>query len=272
MADRQAPAQAFGTVIGRSAVWKNIEAFANAWARPLTPGDGIPPDEVRNAEQRLGLRLPTALYEAYALFGRRADLTAMHNPLLTPDELLLDPSGELLVFRSENQGCAGWGIPLETLAHDDPPVGLFSDHLPDVSWTPYLDRVSWACAELVLSETVMARRYGPYGRECPATAAVVAAVEATCTPVDLPPCPAWYAPAEDSVRWYSAPGKLLCLEPAQDEPVPAESGPDESDRVSALVVVGRTEADVREVVEAVPGDWRAEEPVPEVEEEPFPGW
>ncbi|MEU3539294.1 hypothetical protein [Streptomyces paromomycinus] len=189
----------------------------------------------------------------------------MHNPLLTPDELLLDPSGELLVFRSENQGCAGWGIPLETLGHDDPPVGLFSDHLPDVSWTPYLERVSWACAELVLSETVMARRYGPYGRECPATAAVVAAVEATCTPVALPPCPAWYAPAEGPVRWYSAPGKLLCLEPGPDEPDPAEPVP-------ALVVVGRTEADVREVIAAVPGDWRAEEPMPEAEEEPFPGW
>ncbi|WP_157851482.1 SMI1/KNR4 family protein [Streptomyces monomycini] len=243
-------------------MWKSIEAFARAWARPLTPADGIPPGEVRKAEQRLGLRLPAALYETYALFGRRQDLTAVQNPLLLPDELLLDPSGELLVFRSENQGCAGWGIPLEKLAHDDPPVSLFSDCLPDASWLPYLDRVSSACAELVLSETVMARRYGPYGRECPATAVVVAAVEAMCAPVDLPPCPAWYHPEGDPVRWYSAPGKLLCLEPDPDESVPDGS---------VLVVVGRSEADVREVVAAVPGDWPAAEPVPRAEE-PFPGW
>ncbi len=65
MADREPPVQEFGTAMtGRSAVWKNIEAFANAWTRPLAPADGIPPDEVRNAKQRLGMRLPTALYEA----------------------------------------------------------------------------------------------------------------------------------------------------------------------------------------------------------------
>ncbi len=28
--------------------------------------------------------------------------------------------------------------PAEMLEHDDPPVGLFSDYLPDVSWTSYL--------------------------------------------------------------------------------------------------------------------------------------
>lgn len=132
MADRQHPARAFDTeMTGRAAVWKSIEVFAHAWARPLTPADGIPSPEVRKAEQRLGLRLPAALSEAYALFGRRRDLTAVQNSLLTPDELLLDPSGELLVFRSENQGGAGWGIPLEQPAHDDSPVSLFSDRLPD---------------------------------------------------------------------------------------------------------------------------------------------
>ncbi|MEU4203722.1 hypothetical protein AB0F64_27775 [Streptomyces sp. NPDC026294] len=139
----------------------------------------------------------------------------------------------------------GWGVPLEQVAHDDPPVSLFSDRLPDGSRTPYLDRVSSACTEPVLSETVMARRYGPYGRECPATAAVIRAAEAICTPVALPPCPAWYHPAGDPVRWYSAPGKLLCREPDADESVP---------HGSVLVVVGRSEADAREVVAAVPGE------------------
>ncbi len=248
MAERLDLAGAFGTeVTRRAAVWQFIETFAKTWATPLSPADGIPPSAVQHAENRLGCRLPPALREAYALFGRRTDLIAVHNPLLPPDELLLDPSGELLVFRSENQGCAGWGVPLDRLGDDDPPVGLFSDHLPDRGWRPYLDHVSLACAELVLSEAVMARRYGPYGRECPATAQVITAVEAAYRTIALPPCPPWYLPQGEPTRWFSAPGKLLCLEPDPDEP--------------GLVVVGQTETDVLEILAAVPGKWAPTEPV-----------
>ncbi|WP_158812928.1 hypothetical protein [Streptomyces rimosus] len=101
-------ARAFGAAATeREAVWKFVEAFAGSWSAPLSPADGIPPSEVRRAEERLGHSLPAALREAYGLFGRRADLVAVHSPLLAPEELLPDPSGELLVFRSENQGCAG---------------------------------------------------------------------------------------------------------------------------------------------------------------------
>ncbi|MEN2424204.1 SMI1/KNR4 family protein [Streptomyces rimosus] len=242
-------AQAFGAAApSRAAVWEFVEAFAESWMAPLSPADGIAPSEVRRAEERLGYPLPAALSEAYALFGRRTDLVAVHNPLLAPEELLLDPSGELLVFRSENQGCAGWGVPLDRLGDDDPPVGLFSDHLPGVAWKPYLDRLSLAFAELVLSEAAMAHRYGPCGRECPATAEAVAAVEATYQPIALPPCPAWYHPEGEPTRWFSAPGKLLCLEPDPVEPV--------------LAVAGQSETEVLEILATVPGAWSAVEPVP----------
>ncbi|WP_051854681.1 hypothetical protein [Streptomyces sp. NRRL B-1347] len=108
---------------------------------------------------------------------------------------------------------------------------------------------------MVLSETLMARRYGPYGRECLATAEAVAAVEAACAAVALPPCPAWYDPQGEPTRWFSAPGKLLCLEPSPTEPT--------------LVVIGQSPGDVLEIVATVPGEWPADEPVPYEEPAPF---
>ncbi|KOU22743.1 hypothetical protein ADK52_20220 [Streptomyces sp. WM6372] len=80
-----------------------------------------------------------------ALFGRRRDLVAQQNPLLEPDELLLDPSGELLVFRSENQGRARWGVALADLSREDPPVALFADRSP----APADSTSSTACRWLV---------------------------------------------------------------------------------------------------------------------------
>ncbi|MEV8530139.1 SMI1/KNR4 family protein [Streptomyces sp. NPDC052000] len=242
MADRFDVAQALAGASGdRAQVWEFAMEFAASWATPLSPSDGFVPTEVRRAEQRLGRWFPVALHEAYALFGRRNDLVAQHNPVLPPDELLFDPSGQLLVFRSENQGCAGWCVPLAQLSADDPPVVFFSDYLPDLAWEPFMPRLSLACTEAILSETVMSRRYGPTGRDCVATPGVLSSVEDQFEPVGLPGYPAWHSPAEPPVRWFSAVGKWLCLEPGN-------SGQD-------LVVVGRKEPDLLEVLEAIPGEW-----------------
>ncbi len=80
-------ARAFGAAAtSRAAVWEFVKAFAGSWTVPLSPADGIPPSEVRRAEERLGYPLPAVLSEAYALFGRRADLVAVHNLFLAQDE------------------------------------------------------------------------------------------------------------------------------------------------------------------------------------------
>lgn len=175
------------------------------------------------------------------MFGRRRDLVAQRNPLLEPDELLLDPSGELLVFRSENQGCAGWGVALADLCREDPPVALFGDRLPGSNRLHFLDRLSLACLETVLSEVAMASWAEGRGRTCQATPEVVACLEEKFAPVALPPYPAWFEPMGQPVRWFSASGLLLCLEPGLE-------GVD-------LVVTGRTWADVQRAVEAIPGAW-----------------
>ncbi|MFD9908709.1 SMI1/KNR4 family protein [Streptomyces sp. NPDC059063] len=240
MADRFDVAEALaGGCPTRAGAWAFIQGFAAAWSTPLSPADGFSSADVQRAEDYLGLRLPAALKEAYVLFGRRRDLVAQQNPLLKPDELLLDPSGELLVFRSENQGCAGWGVALSDLSGEDPPVALFGDRLPGSSRLHFLDRLSLACVQTVLSEA--ARASWTESRTCQATPEVVACLEEKFTPVAMPPYPAWFEPMGEPVRWFSASGLLLCLEPGSE-------GID-------LVATGRTTADLQRAVEAIPGSW-----------------
>ncbi|MFH8411194.1 SMI1/KNR4 family protein [Streptomyces sp. NPDC018019] len=242
MADRFNVAEALaGGCPTRADAWTFVHGFAAAWSAPLSPTDGFTSADVQRAEDRLGFRLPVALREAYALFGRRRDLVAQQNPLLEPDELLLDPSGELLVFRSENQGCAGWGVALADLSREDPPVALFGDRLPGSSRLHFLDRLSLACVEIVLSEAVMAGRIEGRSRICRATPEVVACLEEKFAPVALSPYPAWFEPKGQPVRWFSASGLVLCLEPGSE--------------VRDLVVTGMTTADVQRAVEAIPGAW-----------------
>lgn len=143
---------------GRAGAWALVEGFAAHWARPLGPGDGFTEAELDAAEARLGLRLPTALREAYRLFGRRADLTSNQDVLLTPDELyVLDGA---LVYRAENQGCAHWGVLLDDLAGpggEDPPTVVRPD-LADKSaerWEPWEERFSTAAAAMALYEKVL---------------------------------------------------------------------------------------------------------------------
>ncbi|MGM1060449.1 hypothetical protein [Saccharothrix sp. Mg75] len=88
----------------RDDAWRFIRWYAEHFAAPLEDGDG---HAVEEAEERLGVRLPAAVREAYALFGRRADLTSNQDELLAPDELLL--SGDVLVYRADHRARAHWG-------------------------------------------------------------------------------------------------------------------------------------------------------------------
>ncbi|MCX4749365.1 SMI1/KNR4 family protein [Kitasatospora sp. NBC_01287] len=139
----------------RAAAWRFIAEFAAYWRRPLAEDDGWCAAELDAAERRLGLRLPTALREALRLVGRRDDLTRNHNRLLRPDELFVHEGA--LVFREENQGCAHWGVLLADLDQDDPGTVVRPD-LADKSqerWESWTARVSLACVETVMFETVL---------------------------------------------------------------------------------------------------------------------
>lgn len=105
--------------------WEFIRRFVAAWHKPLVAMDGWSRSELRAAARDLSARFPTvpglpaALAEMYALLGRRADLTSNQDRLLDPTELCLDTTGEVLVVRRENQGCAQWGIRVDDLRHDE---------------------------------------------------------------------------------------------------------------------------------------------------------
>ncbi|MFF5536006.1 SMI1/KNR4 family protein [Streptomyces cinerochromogenes] len=117
-----------GGVQGRSGAWTFIQDFAAHWVgAALSSDDGWTEADLDAAEARLGLRLPTALREAYLLFGRRQDLTSNHDALLGPAQLHVDRAGEALVFRHENQGAASWGILLGSLQDADEDLCDFFD-------------------------------------------------------------------------------------------------------------------------------------------------
>jgi hypothetical protein len=199
--------EAAASLGSRHGAWRFIRRFAESWLTPLTDEDGWPEGDLQAAEEHLGVRLPPAIREAYGLFGRREDLTSVQDRLLGPDELQVDMTGEVLIYRLENQLVAAWGVPLAAMAQPDPPVVVARD-FEDVSWEPYLERFSLACVEMVLTESLFSapselsdnRELDP---------AAVALVEQRFARLAIPDYPLWALP-DGSVRWFAGPEVLLC--------------------------------------------------------------
>ncbi|MFC5647324.1 SMI1/KNR4 family protein [Kitasatospora cinereorecta] len=230
-------ARVLGEVVSdRGRVWGFLRAFAAAWSTPLSDDDGVPAGDLEQAEARLGLGLPPALRECYALLGTRADLTGNQDPLLPPDQLFVhDEFGGVLVFRAENQGCAYWGVRLADLGRDDPPVFVQSRD----GWLPFMSRLSLAVSELVLSESLFAP--GRFYNACELPADLIEVLPRRFARLGLPDYPLWTGNQESPVRWYSAPGVLLRL--------------DGLDAFSWLHAVCRTRADLEALEEALPARW-----------------
>jgi hypothetical protein len=191
----------------RQGAWRFIRRYTESWLTPLTDDDGWTEADLHAAEQRLGLRLPPAIREAYALFGRRQDLTSVQDRLLAPHELEVDMTGEVLVHRVENQSVAVWGVPLAAMDQPDPPV-VVARNFEDVGWEPFLERFSVACVEVVLSESLFSAPLQlSDNRELdPAEVALVGQLFARLA---LPDYPMWALPG-GAVRWFVGPEVLLC--------------------------------------------------------------
>jgi hypothetical protein len=191
----------------RQGAWRFIRRFAQSWLTPLTDADGWTEADLQAAEQRLGVRLPPAVREAYALFGRRQDLTSVQDRLLDPDQLEVDGTGEVLIYRVENQSVALWGVPLAALEQPDPPV-VMAPNFEDVGWEPFLERFSLACVEMVLSESLHSAPLGlSDNRELdPAGHALI---EQRFVRLAIPDYPLWALPG-GSVCWFAGPEVLLC--------------------------------------------------------------
>ncbi|MGW1093352.1 SMI1/KNR4 family protein [Streptomyces sp. NPDC002596] len=194
-----------GGVDGRSRAWDFVRRFADEWmGRPLQAEDGYTTAELDAAEAELGFELPTTLREGYTLFGRRNDLTRQQDPLVTPVGLYVDEGlGGVLVFRRENQDCASWGIPLDEIEQEDPPVVVESHE----GWLPFFDRMSVAWVELVLSESLFAP--GRLYDACELPNTLLPSLQAHYARVDLPDHPMWAGADDSPLHWYAAPGRLL---------------------------------------------------------------
>ncbi|MER5757822.1 SMI1/KNR4 family protein [Streptomyces sp. NPDC002082] len=223
-------------VEGRSGAWSFIKGFAAHWASALESGDGCTEDDLVAAEERLGVRLPVTMREAYLLFGRRLDLTSNHDVLLSPTELYVDEAKEALVFRHENQGASSWGILLDRLQDDDPAVFIRAD-LADKSaerWEGWLERLSLCFVEIVLSESVQAGEalcdfLDPDDDS-------IELLEENCVQLSFPAYP--IGEEEHATRWFLGQDVLL-----------------RDDDGMAILARGRTEEDLDRIRDQIPGDW-----------------
>jgi hypothetical protein len=121
-------------------VEKYIALVKRHIGRAPEPSDGVAPELIRHHEQRIGVRLPTALREYYRIAGVISSINQAHNRLATLEELGVED--RFLIFMAENQEVVHWGIPEDTCDTDDPEV-----------WQRNNDEVpGWYAAELSVSE------------------------------------------------------------------------------------------------------------------------
>jgi hypothetical protein len=120
------PSDLFGTLpAGTAERWRRLEALAAGWFDEPPSGEGVPEEELVAAEARLGVSLPRALREAYLRFGRRDELTLSNDDALLPPERLRIRGGVLFFWDGGDDRWNvedEWGIRVEDLALDDPPV------------------------------------------------------------------------------------------------------------------------------------------------------
>lgn len=104
--------------------WSLLKDFIAEWHGPLEDGDGYPASELDTAEQRLGLKLPTALRELYGFAGKFIEAFSVDPYAFTAlNELDFEEDDrEMLWLFAETQADISWGIRREDLTQDDPSV------------------------------------------------------------------------------------------------------------------------------------------------------
>jgi hypothetical protein len=228
---------------GRRDAWDFLRRFTEAWATCLNESSGCDDQELTAAERRLGLTLPAAVREGYALFGRRDDLTGNQDTLLRPDQLHFDEAGQVLVFRVENQAVAYWGIAAEDLRLDDPPVvfQLNASRSAPQPWRRFLDRFSLTCVEMVLAE-----HQSDHHDNRASDQATLELLERHYTRLAMPDYPLWAGtdypmpagPEAPPVRWFAGRDVLI-----------------RDDSRQWMWVAARTPEALQAVRHAMPGDW-----------------
>jgi hypothetical protein len=100
--------------------WALLDAFLAAWFPESPTPTGLDFADLETAERRLALRFPPALREWYGLYGARTDVWSLQDELWLPRRIRVEE--DVLTFCTENQGVVRWGIRVDDLHLEDPPV------------------------------------------------------------------------------------------------------------------------------------------------------
>ncbi|MFJ3877084.1 hypothetical protein ACIPW5_06455 [Streptomyces sp. NPDC090077] len=144
-----------------------------------------------------------------------------------------------LVFRRENQAVAEWAIREEHLEGDDPPVVFRRRDSHAQPWTPFLDRFSAACVEMVLSESLFAQ-YETRTDSRPLEESETIEAPPGFRRLAMPDYPMW-AVEGGVIRWFASADALL-----------------RDDAGEWLWALGLTAAGLDSVRVSLPGDWTTE--------------
>lgn len=99
-------------------------------SRPWRRSDGFSLKSLREAELRLGIKLPQSLRDLYQSMGRVDALCKAHNVIRQPDQLVLEEG--YLIFMDENQDVVTWGLPEGSVDVD--PIVWQRNNTPPTEW------------------------------------------------------------------------------------------------------------------------------------------
>lgn len=217
------------------AVCEIAERFVTEWFGPLAEADGCEPYEIEDVERKIGFSLPPALRWVYSKLGRRDDLLRRQDPLQEIENLGTDE--DVLVFRTENQRCALWGVRGSDVGQEDPAVVWKNPQDGDnARWESYQDRLSAAVLELIFSESMFS--HGRNVLHCEIEEGVLPDL-----PKEFEALPGldhvfWPIPEGPAVRWFGTTDALL-----------------RSDGETWLWLYARTPAALDHARGLLPGDW-----------------
>ncbi|MGC4896184.1 hypothetical protein [Micromonospora sp. DT31] len=221
------------------AVCHLIRRFLANW-QVLEVGEAPLPgaeEEVLLAERRLGFALPVALRWVFTHLGAENQVIGAQDPLVPPSLLRVDEDN-VLVYRTENQNCASWGIRREDIGKADPPVvwkNLQAD--AEEGWLRYHDRVSVDLLEMSMSEAMLTAGEQVIQMEIESGLPVL---PRGLVPLAIPEHVFWPVPDGAPVRWY---GIAECVI--------------RNDGDTWLWGFGRASADLDVARSALPGPWES---------------
>lgn len=196
-------AEVAAAAVERSAAWRFVQRFAEYWlGEPLAATSGVSAEQLDTREAALGVQLPPSVREFYGLFGRRHDLFSNQDVLLSVVQRQIYVDEGALIVRHENQGACRWGILLEHLGQEDPPVVVLAD-LADKSqerWAPWTKTFSAAVVQWLVYESCMRSGVGDLATEFDRSADLAEVTERGVQ-LTIAPFPVGHWGIQTGVRW-----------------------------------------------------------------------